>query len=302
MSTSTTGTIFNVQRFSIHDGPGIRDLIFLKGCPLHCAWCANPESQSPLAELDYRASKCIGCHSCVSVCPFQAIAVQSDGSISVDRVSCRNCFRCTQACCSGALSQVGEQITAEALVERVIKQHMSWRAESGITLSGGEPLAQPAFAVELLQRFREEGLGTAIETCGFVPFSALEAAAPYLDLVFFDLKCMDPRVHKRYTGVDNAQILDNLRQLSQKYPQLPLRVRTPFIPGINDSREHLARIVAFLQQLPSLKDYELMPYHNYGENKYSQLGREYLLSAVVPPDKKIVKRLNDELRAQLGLV
>ena len=190
---------------------------------------------------------------------------------------------------------------ARTLVERVMAQHMSWRAEGGFTLSGGEPLAQPDFAAELLQRFREEGVGTALETCGYVPFEAFQKAAPFCQLIFFDLKCMAPEVHRRYTGVDNRRILDNLMALSREFPDLPLRVRTPLIPGVNDGREQLSEIVQFLRRLPSLADYELLPYHNWGEGKYRQLGRSYPLAGLEPPDRGAVRRLNDELRAELGL-
>lgn len=301
MEQSAVGTIFNVQRFSLHDGPGMRDLIFLKGCPLRCQWCANPESQQFQPELDCRASKCIGCQACAAACPTGAAALGPDGRIQVDRTRCQSCFACARVCCTGALSRVGEQITARALVERVMEQHMSWRAEGGITLSGGEPLAQADFAAELLERFRAEGVSTALETCGCVPYEAFRKAAPFCDLIFFDLKCMDPAIHKQYTGVENGPILDNLLALSREFPKLPLRVRTPLIPGINDSRVQLLDTVAFLRQLSSLADYELLPYHNWGEGKYHQLGREYPLAGVKPPDKQAVRRLNDELRAMLGL-
>ena len=170
-----------------------------------------------------------------------------------------------------------------------------------MTLSGGEPLAKPDFAAELLQRFREEGVGTALETCGYVPFEAFQKAAPFCQLIFFDLKCMAPEVHRRYTGVDNRRILDNLMALSREFPDLPLRVRTPLIPGVNDGREQLSEIVQFLRRLPSLADYELLPYHNWGEGKYRQLGRSYPLAGLEPPDRGAVRRLNDELRAELGL-
>ena len=237
-----------------------------------------------------------GLHGCV---PHRGR--RRGGRIQVARAACRSCFACARACCSGALSRIGEELDARTLVERVMAQHMSWRAEGGVTLSGGEPLAQPDFAAELLQRFREEGVGTALETCGYVPFEAFQKAAPFCQLIFFDLKCMASEVHRRYTGVDNRRILDNLMALSREFPDLPLRVRTPLIPGVNDGREQLSEIVQFLRRLPSLADYELLPYHNWGEGKYRQLGRSYPLAGLEPPDRGAVRRLNDELRAELGL-
>lgn len=296
MGGEITGTIFNIQRFSIHDGPGIRDLIFLKGCPLRCAWCANPESQEFCPELLYRRSKCIGCHACAAACPRQAIRAAEDGGIQIDRTLCRRCFACVRACCSRALACVGEEISAQALVRRVMGQHLSWRAESGVTLSGGEPLCQPEFAAEVLRLFREEGAGTALETCGCAPFEAIERVAPHCDLIHFDLKFMDPELHRRYTGADNGGILDNLRKLSRRFPHIPLIVRTPLIPGVNDGEENLSAAVELLRQLPSLRDYELLPYHNFGEGKYRQLGRDYPLAGLERPDKAAVRAKNDALR------
>ena len=296
MIREITGTIFNVQRFSIHDGPGIRDLIFLKGCPLRCAWCANPESQQFDPELFYRHSKCIGCHACAAACPHGAIQGANDGGVQIHRTLCRKCFACAQVCCSHALSRSGEKISAQALVQRVMGQHLSWRAESGITLSGGEPLCQPEFSAELLRLFHQEGASTALETCGCAPFESIEQVAPHCDLIHFDLKLMDPELHRRYTGADNTEILDNLRKLSLRFPHIPLIVRTPLIPGVNDCEANLAATANFLRQLPSLKDYELLPYHNFGEGKYHQLGRTYPLAGLERPDKAAVRAKNDALR------
>lgn len=296
MKKETTGVIFNIQRFSIHDGPGIRDLVFLKGCPLRCAWCSNPESQHFCQELSYRRSKCVGCHACVPACPQGAIRAGEDGGIEIDRGLCRRCFTCARVCCSRALSAIGEEISARELVRRVMGQHLSWRAQSGVTLSGGEPLCQPEFTAEVFRLLHEEGTTTALETCGCAPFEAIEQVAPHCDLIHFDLKLMDTELHRRYTGADNQGILDNLYRLSRRFPHIPLIVRTPLIPGVNDSGENLSATAEFLRGLPSLRDYELLPYHDFGEGKYRQLGRAYSLAGLERPDKAAVRAKNDALR------
>lgn len=296
MDRETTGTIFNIQRFSIHDGPGIRDLVFLKGCPLRCAWCANPESQRSRPELSYRRSSCVGCRACVAACPRGAVRAGEDGGVQIDRALCGGCFACARACCSHALSAIGEEVSARELVRRIMGQHLSWRAHSGVTLSGGEPLCQPEFAAAVLRLLHGEGTTTALETCGCAPFEAIELVAPHCDLIHFDLKLMDPELHRRYTGADNREILDNLRRLSRRFPHIPLIVRTPLVPGVNDSVENLSATAQFLRRLPSLRDYELLPYHNFGEGKYRQLGREYPLAGLERPDKAAVRARNDALR------
>lgn len=223
------------------------------------------------------------------------------GWTQVGHTVCRGCPAYARACCSGVLSRIDEVFDTKTLMEWAMTQHMSWRAEGGVTLGGGEPLAQPDSAVELLRRFREEGVGTALGVCGYVPFKAFQKATPFCRLIFSDLKYMAPEVHRQHTGVGNRRILDDLMALSREFPNLSLRVRTPLIPGIDDDRGQLSEIVQLLRRLPSLIDYGLFPYHNWEKGKYRQLGQGYPLVGLGSLDRRAIEHLDDELRAELGL-
>lgn len=268
-----TATIFNTQRFSIHDGPGIRTVIFFKGCPLHCLWCANPESQLFKPELEVLPKNCIGCGECMKACPENAIYFDENG-IHIRRELCRRCGSCAKECYSKTLKFVGEQMTVEQVVAEIKKDEVFYRnSGGGVTFSGGEPLAQGEFCVEVLKRCRAEGIHTAIETSGYGDKDTFIRMARELDLIFFDIKHSDPEMHKKLTGVSNEVILDNLRSI-QPYAS-EIIVRTPVIPGLNDDRENIARTAAICSELSAVDRWELLPFHNLGEHKYEAIGKAY---------------------------
>ena len=296
-----TGRIFNVQRFSIHDGPDIRDLIFFKGCPLRCAWCSNPESQSFKKQIAYKESKCIGCGTCIANCPQNALQRRDDGKVLVDKSKCVDCGTCVNACYANAMQMFGEDYTVDELYEKVHHNKITWRSNGGITLSGGEVMSQADLAAAFLKKNKEEGIHTAIETSLYAPWETVRKVVAQYDLVFCDCKFFDAELHKKWTGVDNKLIKENILRIKEEFPEVDLIVRTPVIPGINDDEEELQHIVDFLKQIPGLTDYELLPFHNYGSSKYTQLSMPYALADKEAPDKEAVLTLNNRYRRELGL-
>lgn len=295
-----TGRITNIQNYCVHDGPNIRTLVFMKGCPLRCQWCSNPETQEVPPNLAYSPMKCIGCGVCIEQCESKAISLGEDRKLRIDYQSCIHCFRCTKTCYAQALHIFGEDVTVDELLSRTKKQG-GWRANGGVTVSGGEPLSQADFVAEFLRRNRMSGTHTAIETSGCTSWESLEMVAQQCNLILFDVKMIDPEKHKKYTGIDNELILENLKKLSERFPEVELVVRTPVIPGINDSYEDLVKIRDFLAQLPHLTDYELLPYHGFGAPKYAQIGKEYLLDGLDSLGRDSQKELNQEFREFLQL-
>lgn len=294
-----TGTVFNIQRYSIHDGPGIRTTIFLKGCPLSCIWCANPEGQHFGVDLQFVARKCTGCMGCAVVCPVGSAIVGPEG-MQWNREKCVECFRCVEICRTHAREACGKEYTVEELVKIAARDGTYYRKSGGgVTLSGGEPLCQPEFAAELLRQLREQGINTAIETCGYYPWHCMERAVANLNTIFMDIKLMDPEAHERVTGKRNELILENVAKTAQVIDpsRQTLIVRTPVIPGINDSEESIRAIAQFVKSLGTVKRYELLPYHNYGEAKwertrwtpsYQLKGLEALSEESIRPLKDIV--------------
>ncbi len=283
------GWIFDIQRFSVHDGPGIRTTIFFKGCPLSCLWCSNPESQSPKPQVLYFTHLCKGCATCVQVCPQKAISVEND-ALNYNREKCVNCGACADACLYEARILSGRQVSVEEICEVVSKD---WRyymqSGGGVTCGGGEALMQPDFLRALLTRLRD-GLGyhTCLDTSGFAPWKVFETMLPHLDLVLLDIKHMDSAAHKKLTGVDNGPILNNARELGKR--AFPVLIRVPLITGANDDEAHIHTLGKFLRE-NSLCDVELMPYHTYGLNKYRALGIEYPLSERPKPDADACKNI-----------
>ena len=272
------GTVFDIQRFSLHDGPGIRTIVFLKGCPLSCQWCSNPESQSAAPTVMYKKNDCLHCGRCVSACKRKAIGPQNPNWI--DRTLCNGCGECVNACPSGALVLKGRAMTIQQVIQELKKDATTYRRSGGgVTLSGGEPLVQYRFASELLKACKSQGWNTAIETTGFGSAEAVEAVIPYVDTVLMDIKHMDPDMHKKFTGVTNEVILKNAPRIAQISNTV---VRVPVIPGFNHSMEAIGKIAEFARTLMGVGTIHLLPYHTFGENKYDLMGREYQLRTIKP--------------------
>ena len=300
-STALKGRIFNIQKFSVHDGPGVRDTVFMKGCPLRCIWCSNPESQSPQPQIGWREKKCIGCGICLKVCPGGALSRAQDGRIERDNSKCTLCMQCVKHCYAKAMHVYGEALDVDELYARIRNQPLAWRSDGGVTVSGGEPLMQAEFVAALLARFRRYAIHTAIETTLFASWEKVALVAAQCSLIYADMKFFSSEKHKQYTGVENTIIKEHLLRLKKEFPSVELIVRTPVIPGINDDEEELNNIADFLKQVPGLNDYELLPFHSFGAPKYEQLGIEYAVKDLKAQDKEEILLLNNELRYRIGL-
>ena len=268
----TRGTIFDVQRFSIHDGPGIRTTVFLKGCPLRCRWCHNPESMSVRPLVSFVAERCIGCGYCFRRCPRGA-HVMRDGRHELDRAACAACGSCTEECYAGALERIGRTATVgEALAEVLRDKPFYETSGGGLTVSGGEPLAQIEFTAALLRRAKAEALHTCVETSGFADYACFERIRPLVDLFLYDIKEMNPAHHQEWTGVPNDRILANLERLVGS--GAAVRLRLPLIPGYNTRADHFAAVAALVQRLPGRVEADVLPYHRLGESKVGRMGLE----------------------------
>ncbi|MEN6368871.1 MAG: glycyl-radical enzyme activating protein [Thermotogota bacterium] len=288
--TPRVGVVFDVKRFAIHDGPGVRTTVFLKGCPLRCAWCHNPESQERGPELLFWNERCVGCGACVSTCPHGAIVLPASGAKpETDRTRCTACGACVAVCNPRARTITGTTCTIDGLLTEVDRDALFYdQSRGGITLSGGEPLAQPEFSAELLRACQERRIHTAVDTCGFADEEALAAVAAHTDLFLYDVKLLDDERHRLWTGVSNTTILENLRWLSSEGKHL--WIRYPLIPGVNDSEQDLMGLGRFVSRLPGVEAVQILPYHVAGERKFEHLGRRYALPEVLPPDPETVER------------
>lgn len=271
--------IFNIQRYSIHDGPGIRTLVFFKGCPLRCKWCANPEGIRPCREIQYIKQKCSGCGVCLA-CPHGAVSDSGADGFAVDHDACTACGWCVRHCPRKSKTWYGEEISLDALMEKLRRDMVFYRnSGGGVTLGGGDPLMQSEFAHALLKQCRAEGINTAIETEAYCGFERYRRCAALCDTVFTDLKAMDPRKHRALTGVDNVLILDNIRRLSQWLVDTGSKtdfiLRIPLLPEINYDLEDMTRAGEYFSSLAGLRGVEILPFHNLGEHKYKQLGLSY---------------------------
>lgn len=264
--------VFDIQRGSFHDGPGIRTVVFLKGCNMSCTWCQNPESVSGQMQMMYYETMCSKCGECVEICPAKALYLEN-GQVHYDASKCTLCRKCEDVCCYDARYFVGDEISEEDIFQEVMEDREMYRISGGgLTLSGGEPLLQPRACRRLLKLAKEQKIHTLIETAGNLEWGCFEEVRPFTDQFYIDLKMMDEDMHKKYCGCSNNRILFNIEKL--QYAGMNIKVRTPVVPGVNDDEESIRQIALFLRKI-GVRDYQLMPFHSLGNNKYTALGKQY---------------------------
>lgn len=285
------GMVARIARMAVHDGPGTRTVIFLKGCPLRCQWCSSPETQGGNAELRYDARRCVGCGDCLAACPPSAISTTTAGTVETDRDLCVACGRCVEACRHGARRLVGRMATPAGVMAEIEKDEVFYyRSGGGVTISGGEPLAQADFVLEIVTACKARGIHTALETSGYGPWEQLAPLVAPLDLIYVDLKHMDDDAHRRLTGVGCHLILDNLRRLARQPGRPGIVIRVPVVPGMNDTTDNVRQTARFVRDLACVQRVELLPYHRLGVHSYAAIGEEYRLEEIQPPS---VERMND---------
>lgn len=284
------GLVFNIQRFSVNDGPGVRTIVFLNGCPLRCKWCCNPESQELRPVVMFKEVNCVGCGNCNVVCPTGASGFAYPGKI--DHTKCIACGKCVDVCYHKALELSGRWMTVEDLMKELYKDRVVYRRSGGgITVSGGEALVQHTFLLELLKTCKSVGWHTAIETTGFAKKEVLDEIVPWLDLVMMDIKHIDPVIQKQFTGVDNTKILENAIYISKMAKEMIVRV--PVIPGFNADKKTITGIAKFATYMHNIKQIHLLPYHDLGSNKYGMLGKDYTLSDAKTPEASTMEELKE---------
>jgi pyruvate formate lyase activating enzyme len=283
-----TGTIFDIQRFAVHDGPGIRSTVFFKGCSCRCVWCHNPESLSIKPEIEFYPSRCIGCGKCFSLCPLKLHTLKGEVHY-IDRSRCTGCGACTRDCYANALVLKGKTVTLSELTETIMSDKAYYEESGGgVTLSGGEPVLQSSFASELLSAVKLKGIHTAVQTAGNYNYAILEPLLPHLDLIMFDLKGFSPDIYTRYIYGDRDQIINNLETLGTNFKGT-LAVRTPCIGGLNDSPEEIESMAKFLSGLGKLNYYQLIPYHGLAKVKYDALEKVFSEQCYTPAPDAIRK-------------
>lgn len=289
------GIVFNIQKYSIHDGPGIRTTVFLKGCPLRCLWCHNPESQSFRPELVFYEKRCIGCGECLKQCKQNAIE---------EKQNCINCGSCAEVCFANAREIAGKRMTVNEVMLEIEKDRIFYESSGGgVTFSGGEPLSQPDFLEELLKRCKKDGFHTVVDTCGFIETENIIKLSPFIDLFLYDLKTMDASKHTAYTGVSNKIILDNLKVISDLGKRIFIRM--PIIPGMNDEDKDLEAEADFIKGLHGVEQINLLPYHHIGKEKYKRLNKAYELEHVNEPDALYMENkaaifINKGMKVKIG--
>lgn len=296
------GTIINIQKYSVHDGPGIRTTVFFKGCPLSCWWCHNPESQIKEHEIMFFYEKCTGCGVCKKRCPRDAVRI-IEGKSFIEEEKCILCGKCMDFCPNNAKELVGKDLTKEEILKEIIKDEIFYEESGGgVTFSGGEPMLYADFLDDILTQCKVRGIHTAIDTSGYVSWNSFEKLKDKVDLFLYDIKLMDSEKHKKYTGVDNKIILDNLKNLSDTGNNLVIRM--PIICGVNDDEDNIDKSIEFIKKL-NVIEVNLLPYHKIGMDKYKKLKMEYKLSGNEKPSEdkmaEIVKKFKDAgIKVKIG--
>lgn len=296
------GTIINIQKYSVHDGPGIRTTVFFKGCPLNCLWCHNPESQNKEKEIMFFRERCTGCGKCVKRCPNNAIKI-TNGKSLINKEKCILCNKCIDFCPNNARELVGKDLSKEELFKEILKDEIFYEESGGgVTFSGGEPMLYADFIDDILSQCKIRGIHTAIDTCGYVSWDKFEKIKDKVDLFLYDLKLMDNEKHKKYTGVENKLILDNLKRLSDNGHNIFIRM--PIITGVNDDLKNIDEAINFISKL-NIIQVNLLPYHKMGMDKYKRLNMKYKLSGdEKPSDEKmseILKRFKkNNIKVKIG--
>lgn len=292
------GLVFNIQRFSVNDGPGVRSIVFLNGCPLRCKWCCNPESQELKSVVMFKAQNCVGCRNCEVVCPTGASNLDIPGKI--DHSKCIVCGKCVDVCYHKALEMTGRWQTVDELMRELYKDRTIYRRTGGgITFSGGEAMVQHEFLLDMLKACKSLGWTTAIETTGYTTPEVIEKIVPWLDLVMMDIKHLNSAIHKEFTGVPNEKILLNAHKIASIAKEMIIRV--PVIPGFNAKPEYIEDIARFTTTLPGVKELHLLPYHDLGSNKYAMLGKAYEMFGVQKPEAELMEDFKEIVENQ-GLI
>lgn len=290
--------IADIRRLTVHDGPGIRDTVFVKGCPLRCLWCHNPESISSVPQILFHSNLCVKCGECVPVCKNQVHFLE-DGKHELNRDKCTVCGRCMDVCLTGALTLCGSEMSSQQVFEKILHDRDFFsQSNGGVTVSGGEPLLYPAFTAALFQKCREAGIHTALDTCGAVPWDAFEKVLPFTDLVLFDVKGADPIQHEKNTGRRNGQILQNLNELG--HGNIPIEIRIPVIPDHNDSDAEFETVGKILAAVPSVIAVRLLAYHSMAREKYRAAGMRDTMPQVDPPSMEHLLHLASILKHQVA--
>lgn len=280
------GIVFDIQNLSFHDGPGLRTTVFLKGCPLRCPWCSNPESQSPYPQLMLYPERCVGCGECIKICPTGAAA---------SGIGCIHCGKCVEACLHSARKMAGREMTSEEVVQEVLKDKVFYGDTGGVTVSGGEALMQPEFLLEILQKCKFEDIHTVLDSTAFCHPEIFKKIIPYVDLAYVDMKCILPDIHEKLMAVKNDWILENIRYMDEN--GYAFHIRMPIIPGYNDSDEIMNATIKFLLTLKSEFKTWLLPFHAYGKSKYPRIGMEWPMGDMKNMDRAEVESLAEKFRA-----